>query len=99
MRIISIAQLKTFWEVHNQAEQPLKSWIDEVRQASWQTPHDIKKRYPSADFVGNNRVIFNIKGNDYRLIIAVAYHFKAVYVKFIGTHAEYNKIDANTVGT
>ncbi|WP_034913076.1 type II toxin-antitoxin system HigB family toxin [Erwinia sp. 9145] len=60
---------------------------------------DIKKRYPSADFVGNNKVIFSIKGNDYRLIIAVAYHFKAVYVKFIGTHAENNKIDANTVGT
>lgn len=97
MRVISVAPLKEFWEKHNQAEQPLKAWLDDVKKASWQTTHDIKTRYPSADFVANNRVIFNIKGNDYRLIAAVAFRFQAVYIKFVGTHAEYNRIDADTV--
>ncbi|MGP4132272.1 type II toxin-antitoxin system HigB family toxin [Pantoea tagorei] len=98
MRIISIASLKQFWETHNQAEQPLKAWVDEVKKAQWKTPQDIKDKYRSADFLSNNRVVFDIKGNDYRLIVAVAYRFQAVYIKFVGTHAEYDKIDANTVG-
>lgn len=97
MRIISIASLKQFRETHNQAEQPLKAWVDEVKQAQWKTPQDIKDKYRSADFLSNNRVVFNIKGNDYRLIVAVAYRFQAVYIKFVGTHAEYDKIDADTV--
>lgn len=98
MRIISIASLKQFCETHNQAEQPLKAWVDEVKKAQWKTPQDIKDKYRSADFLSNNRVVFDIKGNDYRLIVAVAYRFQAVYIKFVGTHAEYDKIDANTVG-
>jgi len=97
VRIISIASLKPFWETHNQAEQALKAWIDEVKKAQWKTPQDIKDKYRSADFLSNNRVVFNIKGNDYRLIVAVAYRFQAVYIKFVGTHAEYDKIDADTV--
>ena len=97
MRIISIASLKQFWETHNQAEQPLKAWVDEVKKAQWKMPQDIKDKYRLADFLSNNRVVFNIKGNDYRLIVAVAYRFQAVYIKFVGTHAEYDKIDANTV--
>lgn len=97
MRIVSVASLKQFWETHNQAEQPLKAWIDEVKKAQWNTPQDIKDKYRSADFLSNNRVVFNIKGNDYRLIVAVAYRFKAVYIKFVGMHAEYDKIDADTV--
>ncbi|WP_065647530.1 MULTISPECIES: type II toxin-antitoxin system HigB family toxin [Pantoea] len=97
MRIISIASLKQFRETHNQAEQPLKAWVDEVKQAQWKTPQDIKDKYRSADFLSTNRVVFNIKGNDYRLIVAVAYRFQAVYIKFVGTHAEYDKIDADTV--
>ena len=64
---------------------------------SWATPQDIRDRYASASFVGHNRVVFNIKGNDYRLIAAVAYRFQAVYIKFIGTHAQYDRIDAATV--
>ncbi|EIM01263.1 type II toxin-antitoxin system HigB family toxin [Rhodanobacter sp. 115] len=63
----------------------------------WTAPQDIKARYASASFVGNNRVVFNIKGNTYRLIVAVAYRFQTVYIKFIGTHAEYDRIDAETV--
>ncbi|MDN8541719.1 type II toxin-antitoxin system HigB family toxin [Erwinia sp. BC051422] len=97
MKIIAVAPLREFWTLHNQAEQPLKAWVDEVRKATWRTPQDIKRRYPSADFVAKNRVIFEIKGNDYRLIAAVAYRFQAVYVKFVGTHAQYYDIDAKTV--
>lgn len=78
-------------------EQPLKAWVDEVKNAQWKTPQDIKDKYRSADFLSNNRVVFNIKGNDYRLIVAVAYRFQAVYIKFVGTHTEYDKIDADTV--
>ena len=84
---------------HPDAEQPLKAWFDEARQAAWATPQDIRKHYASASFVGNNRVIFNIKRNDYRLIVAVAYRFQAIDIKFIGSHAEYDRIDAATVET
>ena len=71
--------------------------VDEVKKAQWKTPQDIKDKYRSADFLSNNRVVFNIKGNDYRLIVAVAYRFQAVYIRSVGTHAEYDKIDADTV--
>ncbi|MGC0951016.1 type II toxin-antitoxin system HigB family toxin [Pantoea agglomerans] len=99
MRIILIASLKRFWEAHNQAEQPLRlrAWVDEVSKAQWKTPQDIKDKYRTADFLSSNRVVFDIKGNHYRLIVAVAYRFQAVYIKFVGTHAEYDKINANTV--
>jgi mRNA interferase HigB len=97
MRIVAVATLKRFWARHPAAEQPLKAWYDEARHAKWSTPQDIKDRYASASFIGKNRVVFNIKGNDYRLIVAVAWHFQAVYIKFVGTHAEYNRVDARTV--
>lgn len=97
MRIISVKRLKDFWAVHPEAEQALKAWHDEAKVASWNVPQDIKNRYPSASFVGSNRVVFNIKGNHYRLIVATAYRFGAMYIKFIGTHAEYDAIDAATV--
>jgi len=87
----------TYWEKHPDTEQPLKAWHDEVAKASWATPQDIKNQYASASFVGNNRVVFNIKGNSYRLIVAVAYKLGAVYIKFVGTHAEYDRINAATV--
>ncbi|WP_308418581.1 type II toxin-antitoxin system HigB family toxin [Chitinimonas arctica] len=86
-----------FGQRHPAAKQPLLAWYEEVSKAAWQSPQDIKNSYASASFVGNNRVVFNIKGNDYRLIVAVAYRISAVYIKFIGTHAEYDKIDAATV--
>jgi mRNA interferase HigB len=97
MKVIAIGALRSFWERHPAAEQPLKAWHDEARHASWRTPRDIRLRYASASFVGRNRVVFNIKGNDYRLVVAVAYRFQAVYIKFIGSHAEYDRIDAATV--
>ena len=97
MKVIAISTLRTFWGRHPEAEQPLKAWHDEARHANWKTPQDIKRHYASASFVGRNRVVFNIKGNDYRLIVAVAYKFQAIYIKFVGTHAQYDRIDAATV--
>ena len=97
MRVIAIKSLREFWIRHPDAEQPLKAWFDEVNKARWKTPQDIKRRFATASFLANRRVVFNIKGNDYRLIVSVAYQFEAVYIKFVGTHAEYDAIDATTV--
>ncbi|MBV6272248.1 type II toxin-antitoxin system HigB family toxin [Alcaligenaceae bacterium CGII-47] len=98
MRVIAISTLRQFWEKHPDAEQPIKVWVDEANQAHWNKPSDVKAQYHSASVLKNRRVVFNIKGNDYRLIIAITYRLSIVYVKFIGTHAEYDKIDAETVG-
>lgn len=95
MKVVALGTLRNFWRHHPDSEQPLRAWYDEARHANWITPQDIRNHYASASFVGNNRVVFNIKGNDYRLIAAVAYRFGAIYIKFIG--ADYNKIDATTV--
>ena len=99
MKVIAVSTLRSFWERHPDAEQPLKAWHDEARHATWETPLDIKRHYANANasFVGRNRVVFNIKGNDYRLVVAVAYRCQAVYIKCVGTHAHYDRIDAATV--
>lgn len=97
MRVTAISTLRQFWEIHPEAEQPIKAWVDEASQASWAQPSDIKAHYRSASILKNRRVVFNIKGNDYRLTVAIAYRLGIVYVKFIGTHAEYDKINAETI--
>jgi mRNA interferase HigB len=97
MRVISIKHIRDFYETHPDAEESLKAWLSEVQKATWDTPQDIKDQYSSASFLANKRVVFNIKGNSFRLVVAVAYKFSAVYVKFIGTHAEYDEINAVTV--
>lgn len=99
MRIISRATLKSFWEQpeYCDSEQPLKAWYDEAKHADWKTSHDIKAKYRNASFVGNNRVVFNIHGNKYRLIVAVNYKFSMVYIRFVGTHKQYDKVDAATI--
>jgi mRNA interferase HigB len=97
MRIIAISQLKAFWEQYPDAEQPLLAWIDEARKAQWSSPADIKDQYRSASILKSRRVVFNIKGNDYRLVVAVAYRFAALYIKFVGTHKQYDAVDADTV--
>lgn len=97
MRIIAVSYLRDFWDRYPDAEQPLKSWADEVRKALWSQPADVKAQYRNASILKNRRVVFNIKGNDYRLIASVAYRYQAVYIKFIGTHAEYDALDAETV--
>ena len=97
MRVIAVSTLRNFWERNPDAEQPLKAWYEEARNASWTQPADIKARYRSVSVLKNRRVVFNIKGNDYRLIVAVAYKTQILYVKFIGTHKAYDAIDAETV--
>lgn len=97
MNVVARPILIGFARVHPDAEQPLKAWYAEATKAAWTTPQDIKRLYPSASFLGGNRVVFNLGGNKYRLIVAVAYQFRAVYIKFIGTHAQYDKIDAVNV--
>lgn len=97
MKIIAIKMLRGFWEKHPDAEQALKAWFDEAKKAIWTSPADIKAQYRNASILKNRRVVFNIKGNDYRLVVAVAYRFGAVYIKFIGTHKEYDAIDAETI--
>lgn len=97
MRVIALKPLYEFCRKHPRASQPLLAWAEEARLNDWNTPQDIKQRYSSASFLGSNRVVFAIRGNEFRLVVAVAYRFKAVYVKFIGTHAQYDAIDALTV--
>lgn len=97
MGIVAVATWKRFWARHPAAEQPLKAWYDEARRAKWPVPRNIKDRYASISFVGGNRVVFNIKGNEYRLIVAVAWRFQAVYIKFAGTRAECDRVGAATV--
>lgn len=97
VRIIALPPLREFWQARADAEGPLQAWILFVRQASWQNPNELKADFPSASVLGNNRVVFNIKGNDYRLIVAVLYGAQAVLIKFIGTHAQYDRVDAETV--
>jgi mRNA interferase HigB len=97
MRVIAKRTLREFWEQHADAEQPLKAWYDEARKAQWLQLPDIKVRYRSASFVANRRVVFNIGGNKYHLVAAVDYRRQALFIKFIGTHAEYDKVNVETV--
>jgi mRNA interferase HigB len=97
MRVIAVSALRAFWERHPDAEQSLKAWYEEVTNADWAQPANIKAQYRSASVLKNRRVVFNIKGNDYRLIVAVAYKLQIVYVKFVGTHKAYDTVDAETV--
>ncbi len=97
MRVIAVAALRAFWQQHPDAEQPLKAGFEEASNASWTQPSDIKSRYRSASILKHRRVVFNIRGNEYRLVVAIAYRLQVVYVKFIGTHAQYDAIDAHTI--
>ena len=97
MRIIAIKTLRDFWALYPDSEQALLAWFDEASKAAWMQPADIKAHYASASILKNRRVVFNIKGNDYRLVVAVAYKLGVVYVKFIGTHKQYDAVDAETV--
>jgi mRNA interferase HigB len=97
VRVIAKKTLRDFWENHTDCEQQLKAWYEEASAALWRTPRDIKRDYPSASFLEDNRVVFNIKGNNYRLIVKINYRFGMVWIRFIGTHAEYDKVDATTI--
>jgi mRNA interferase HigB len=99
MRIISRKTLREFWEragCHD-AEQPLKAWFREASHAYWPNPFDVKAAFGNASIVGNSRVVFNIAGNKYRLVVRVNYAYRIMYVRFIGTHREYDAIDVEEV--
>ena len=97
MRVISRKALKDCWERHADAEQPLKAWFHEAKAARWKSFTDIKARYRSADALPGQRVVFNLKGNAYRLIVRIHYNTGIVFIRFVGTHAAYDKIDATTI--
>lgn len=97
MRIIARKALRSFWETHPDAQQALQAWYHDVKRAAWRTPSDIKDVYRTASFIGQNRVVFNIKGNKYRLVVVVAYEHGIVYIRFVGTHKEYDRINAATI--
>ncbi len=97
MRIIAKKTLRAFWELHPEAEQPLLAWFREVEKEDWDTPAKIKAQYGTASILGDRRVVFNIKGNDFRLVVKINYPHRVVYVRFVGTHAEYDDIDAEEV--
>ena len=97
MRVIAKRTLRDFWKKHADSEQQLKAWYNEAEQAEWKSPNDIKKDYPSASILEDNRMVFNIKGNNYRLIVRINYKYGVVWIRFIGTHAEYDKVDATKI--
>ncbi len=89
--------MRIFWESHPDSEQQLKSWFQETSSAQWKTPNDVKREFPSASILNDNRIVFNIKGNNYRLIVKINYNHQMIWIRFIGTHAEYDKINANLI--
>ncbi len=97
MRVIAKKTLREFWERHPDAKEPLLAWFREAQQADWDMPAKVKARYPSASIVAGNRVVFNIKGNAYRLVVKINYGYRTVYVRFVGTHAEYDGVNVARV--
>ena len=92
MRVIAYSAIREFIKHHSDAEKPLRDWYTKVRRASWTTLADIKKDFNSVDYVGNNRYVFNIGGNNFRIVTIVIFLAHHVYIRFIGTHSEYDKI-------
>lgn len=99
MRVIAKRTLRQFWEqpAYADAQAALEAWHDTVLEANWTTPQQVKDQIGNASIVGNNRVVFNIAGNKYRLVAQIQYQAGIVWVKYIGTHAEYDKIDVETI--
>jgi mRNA interferase HigB len=97
MRIIARRTLKVFWKNHADAEQSLRAWFKFVSAADWNSPAAVKRDYVNASILGDNRVCFNIGGNKYRLVVKINYAYGVIYIRFIGTHAEYDKVDVTEV--
>ena len=97
MRILSRSTLRNFWESRPDVEEALKTWYYEASHANWLSPTDIKAAHRNASVIANDRVVFNIKGNRYRLIVAVRYDIGIIFIRFIGTHTEYDRVDAETI--
>jgi mRNA interferase HigB len=97
VRVIAKTTLREFWEVHPDTEQALWAWHRAAKAAKWRAPADVKARFLSASILRDNRVVLNICGNKYRLVVKIRYEFGIVHVRFVGTHVEYDSIDAETV--
>ncbi len=97
MRVISKRTLQEFWNTYPDSINPLVGWYTEAMKATWQSPQAIKAQYKTASFLRDNRVVFNIGGNKYRLIVKINYAYSAVYIRFVGTHSEYDKINAEEI--
>lgn len=97
MHLVSRKKLVEFWTEYVDSKEQLAAWAFEVEHAEWKTPSDVKARYGTADILRNNRVVFNIKGNHYRLVVKIEYKIKIVYIRFIGIHKAYDKIDAEKI--
>jgi len=97
MRIIARRTLREFWAQHGEAKGPLEAWYHEVKLATWSKSADIRARYPEVSILGGERAVFDICNNRYRLVVVIKYKFHVVYIRFIGTHAEYDRIDAKEI--
>lgn len=99
MRIIAFRTIREFFEKPEYADSeiPLRAWYHDTKAASWQNSNDLKSQYKNASVLGEGRVVFNIKGNSYRLVVAIDYDFQLVFIRFIGTHKEYDRIDVKTI--
>ena len=100
MRILSKRTLREFWESspkYGDAEDPLKSWYREAKLASWLTPADVKEQYRNASILKNNRTVFNIAGNKYRLVVEINYALQIIFIRFVGTHQDYDAVDVETI--
>jgi mRNA interferase HigB len=99
MRIIAFRTLREFWEkpAFSDSEVSLRAWYSEVKNADWKNSNELKERFRNASIVGDGRVVFNIKGNIYRLVVAIDFEFQIVFIRFIGTHKQYDNIDAKKV--
>lgn len=97
MRVIAIKTLRDFWAKYPDSEQSLKAWFAVTGEADWKTPQDVKNSYGNASIMQDGRVVFNIAGNKYRLVVWINYDFQVVYIRFTGTHKQYDKIDVQTI--
>src|SRR5690625_4434882 len=97
MRVFARKALSECWNNHADSEDALKAWCSEADSSQCEPPSDIKNKYPHASILPDNRVVFNIKGNNYRLVVKINYDYGQVFIRFVGTHAEYDKIDATTI--
>ena len=96
-RIFAKGTLRDFWELHPDSEQYLKTWFDTAMNSGWKSPNEVKQTYANASILKSGRIVFNIKGNAYRLVVKLNFEKQWIFIRFIGTHEEYDKIDANTI--
>jgi mRNA interferase HigB len=96
-RIFSKSTLREFWETYPDSEQYLKTWYDTAMNSKWKTPNEVKQTYANASILKNSRIVFNIKGNTYRLVAKFNYEKQWIFIRFIGTHTEYDEIDADNI--